>query len=63
VARPPARAIEVAARAARLRDAEIEGRQKLWRWIIVATLAILGVETWLAGWTMRRDLTPSEALQ
>jgi hypothetical protein len=38
----------------RLQNAELEARQKLWRWFIVATLAVLLVETWLAGWTARR---------
>ncbi|MGH7193461.1 MAG: hypothetical protein ACREJM_08000, partial [Candidatus Saccharimonadales bacterium] len=31
------------------RDIELEGRQKVWRWLIVAALAVLIVETWLAG--------------
>ncbi|HRE79903.1 MAG TPA: BatA domain-containing protein [Opitutaceae bacterium] len=30
---------------------ETEARQKLWRWFLVATLAILLMETLLAGWT------------
>jgi len=38
----------------RLQYAELEARQKLWRWFIAATLAVLLVETWLAGWTARR---------
>ena len=28
---------------------ELEARQKLWRWLVVAALAVLLVETWLAG--------------
>lgn len=32
-----------------LQNAELEGRQKLWRWLIVAAIGILIVETWLAG--------------
>ncbi len=32
-----------------LREAELEGRQKLWRWLILGTLLILGVESLLAG--------------
>jgi hypothetical protein len=32
-----------------LHNAELEGRQKLWRWIILATIGILIVETGLAG--------------
>ncbi len=37
-----------------LRGVETEGRQKLWRWFIVATLLILLVESILAGRTARR---------
>lgn len=33
---------------------ELESRQKLWRWIIVGTLAVLFAETWLAGRLTRR---------
>jgi hypothetical protein len=32
-----------------LRNAELEGRQKFWRWLILATIGVLIVETWLAG--------------
>ena len=34
----------------RLRDGELEGRQKIWKWLIAAALAILIVETIVAGW-------------
>jgi hypothetical protein len=34
----------------------MENRQKLWRWVIVALLAVLLFETWLAGWTMTRPV-------
>lgn len=37
-----------------LQGIEAEGRQKLWRWFIAATLAVLLVESALAGWTARR---------
>jgi hypothetical protein len=37
-----------------LQGVEAEGRQKLWRWFIVATLALLLIESALAGWTARR---------
>lgn len=30
-------------------NAELENRQKLWRWLILAAIGILIVETWLAG--------------
>jgi hypothetical protein len=33
-----------------MQNAELESRQKLWRPIILAAIAILIVETWLAGW-------------
>jgi len=33
---------------------EAEGRQKLWRWFLWATLLVVGVETLLAGLTARR---------
>jgi hypothetical protein len=32
-----------------LHNAELEGRQKLWRWLILAAVLVLIVETWLAG--------------
>ncbi len=35
--------------------AETEGRQKLWRWFLAATLLILVVETLAAGWAARRS--------
>ena len=48
-------AAQEAARKMRLQDSELEARQKLWRWLIAATLAVLLVETWLAGRTARRS--------
>lgn len=51
----------VAAKQETLRNAELESRQKLWRWLIVAALAVLLVETWLAGWITRRSAAPIEA--
>lgn len=33
----------------RLRDTELEQRQKLWRWLLVGVLVLLVAETWLAG--------------
>jgi hypothetical protein len=32
-----------------LQDAQLESRQKLWQWLIVAALGLLLAETWLAG--------------
>jgi hypothetical protein len=45
-------------RKVRLRNTELEERQKLWRWFLIGTLAILLVETWLAGWTARGPAAP-----
>ena len=33
-------------------NAELEGRQKLWRWLILSVIGILIFETWLAGRTI-----------
>jgi hypothetical protein len=51
----------LAAKQETLHNAELESRQKLWRWLIVTALALLLVETWLAGWLTRRSVTPVEA--
>jgi hypothetical protein len=37
---------------------EMESEQKLWRWVIIAVLAALLVETWLGGWLTRTDPAP-----
>ncbi|MEK6234005.1 MAG: hypothetical protein N2C14_04780, partial [Planctomycetales bacterium] len=37
-----------------MRARELEKRQKLWRWLILAALGILMVETWTAGYFTRR---------
>ena len=47
---------EVATRERRLRQIELENRQKLWRWLIVAVLGLLAAETALAGVLSRRNL-------
>jgi hypothetical protein len=39
----------------RLHAAELEQRQKLWRWLMVAALVVLVMETWLAGWLTHRQ--------
>ena len=36
-----------------MQNAELEGRQKLWRPLILAVISVLIVETWLAGWLGR----------
>jgi hypothetical protein len=48
---------EIAARDRRLKSAELENRQKLWRWLILGVLGLLAVETALAGRLARRTAT------
>ncbi len=43
-------------------NVELEGRQKLWRWVILAALAFLAVETWLAGRLARTRRASEEVL-
>ncbi len=43
-----------------MRDVELESRQKLWQWLIVAALAVLIFETWLAGRLARLAVKPVE---
>lgn len=50
-----------AERTAELAATEVEGRQKLWRWFLVATLATLFLESTLAGWITRRVHAASDA--
>jgi len=38
-----------------LQGLEAENRQKLWRWFVAATLAVLLAESALAGWTARKE--------
>jgi hypothetical protein len=38
-----------AARLEQLRDVELEGRQRIWQWLVATALAVLIAETWLAG--------------
>jgi hypothetical protein len=59
----PPDAARAAQHQALLRSEEAEGRQKLWRWILGATLAVLLIESALAGWTARRsgDTVPQES--
>ncbi len=42
-----------------LLNSELESRQKLWRWLILGALAVLLIETWVAGSLMRRALPES----
>ncbi|TXT35917.1 MAG: hypothetical protein FD138_1175, partial [Planctomycetota bacterium] len=41
------------------RDTELENRQKVWRWLIVAALATLILETWWAGRAEGQSRSPS----
>jgi hypothetical protein len=52
--RSPQTATRDRARQAQLQNAELESRQQLWRWLVVAALAVLLAETWLAGRTTRQ---------
>ena len=52
---------ERAEQARQQRDVELESRQKVWRWLIVAALGVLILETWLAGRTARQIRQTTEA--
>jgi len=62
---PASRQVPLAAheaqRKARVQNVELESRQKLWRAILVAAMAMLLLETLLAGRAMRPGLAPKEA--
>jgi hypothetical protein len=47
---------QIARREAQLKAAELENHQKLWRWLIAATLVVLIVETWVAARASRRTV-------
>jgi hypothetical protein len=49
---------QIAERQRQARIFELENRQKMWRWLIVAVLAVLLVETALAGRLAHRTLQP-----
>jgi hypothetical protein len=44
-----------------MHNAELEGRQKLWRWLVVAAIGVLIVETWVAGRQKQPRLALAEA--
>ncbi len=46
---------------AAVQSTELEGRQKLWRWLIAVTLLVLMVETWIAARLSRRAAVPTGA--
>jgi len=52
--KPVANDKEIARREAQLKAVELESNQKLWRWLIAATLVVLIVETWVAARASRR---------
>jgi hypothetical protein len=51
---PTATPEQIARREAQMKAAELESHQKLWRWLIVATLVVLIVETWVAARLSRK---------
>ncbi len=57
---PVATAKQVAQREAQLKAVELESHQKLWRWLIAATLVVIIVETWIAARLTRRVVLQSE---
>jgi hypothetical protein len=59
---PGPSALIAAERKGRLDNAELENRQKLWRWLIIATLLTVLVETWLAGRALRRKIAALDSL-
>ncbi len=59
---PAGPAVTAAAAKTRLQNAELESRQGWWRWVLLATVALLVGETWLAGRTARRAGLPEGAL-
>ena len=58
----PVSADEAAEKEKRLRSTELENRQKLWQWLIVVVLGLLGLETFLAGRLARRSPQEKAAL-
>jgi hypothetical protein len=45
----PANIAAAEARERQLKIQELEKQQKLWRWLVIAAIALLFIETWLAG--------------
>jgi hypothetical protein len=52
--------VERAAAIRQQRDTELEARQKLWRWGIIALLSVLILETWWGGVRSRASLSAVE---
>ncbi len=55
----PTLAANPATKPGQLHAAELEQRQKLWRWLLVAAIVVLLLETAVAGWTTRRTFAPN----
>lgn len=51
---------ELQKRREHLQAAQLENRQKLWRWLIVTALVVLVLETWLAGRITRRAVAVAQ---
>ncbi len=45
-----------------MQSVELENRQQFWRWLILAAILVLILETWLAGRLSRPRLARAEAL-
>ena len=54
---------ELESKIRQMRDTELESQQKLWRWLIVAVIAILAIETMLASWLARQSSASPVATQ
>jgi hypothetical protein len=37
-----------------MRDVELESQQKLWQWLLLGALVLLGIESWMSGWLTGR---------
>jgi hypothetical protein len=47
--KPPQSAVGETSKNQRMADTQLESRQKYWQWLIACVLALLVIETWLAG--------------
>jgi hypothetical protein len=52
----PATKVAAAQRQRQLKAVELEGRQQIWRWLILAAIIALMAETWLAGRMSKRNV-------
>jgi hypothetical protein len=51
----------LAERQRQLRDHELEGRQRIWQWLLAAVLGLLGLETWMGKRAEKKSHEPSPA--